>query len=236
MSLFTPFANMQGPSGGQIVTDSLEQYIDPAVSPTADQSGNGRNVSLQGGLSVSSGAYVLNATGKYIEAGWSQTLNAQWTWAAWMNVTTVRTTAPPNVISNYKTSTTPYAQLQMEDSNDPNPGSLVVSLRTTTGNQRPDSDLDTTDLADSTWHYLAYAYDATTGQLKGWVDGVNTYDVTDGTETGNYTSGQNIIVYGGHLARYFVDALGGPFQLYSKMLTDDEILQNFDADKARFGL
>ena len=115
-------------------------------------------------------------------------------------------------------------------------GSIYMNGRTTTNNEMPQRVLESGDMRGDGWHYWAAAYNGATGAYYGWKDGVLTVSGTDGAETGNYTSGQNQIFFGGHLARYFVDAEGGPVQLYSKILSDDEVLQNYNADKGRYGL
>ena len=220
----------------EVVTDSLEQYINPQISSTADQSGNGRNVTLQGGLSLDgNNYYALNASGKYINAGWQQTLNAQFTWACWINVKVGgNASVDPNLITNYITSTTPFWFMGLRGSIRADNGSFLWNGRTTTNNEIG-GNIEGSDTRGA-WHYHALAYDATTGDFEYWLDGTSVNSGTKTGETGNYTSAQNIIVYGGHLTRYFTDALGGAFQLYSKYLSDAEVLQNYNALKADYGL
>lgn len=225
------------PGTPEVVTDSLEQYINPLISSTADQSGNGRNATLVGGLALDGDSYYdLNGFGKWIDLSWQQTLNAGFTWSGWLNITSVAATAPVNIISNYRTSTTPFFQYLIEDASDISPGELMMNGRTTTNNFFGDVDLSTTDYRDSNWYNFVVSYDATTGQRKGYVNGTLVHDVTDGTEVGDYTSAQDLVAYGGHLDRYFDSALGGALMLYSKQLSDEEVLQNYNALKADYGL
>ena len=129
--MFTPIGFF-GAAGAQVVTDSLEQWIDPLVSSTADQSGNGRNVTLNGGLSTSGGVYILDGGSKYIDAGWQQTLSTTWTWCTWFKINAAgMTTLPNSIISNYQTSTTPFFFLGVEGTNYTNPSGIFLNGRTT---------------------------------------------------------------------------------------------------------
>lgn len=235
--MFTPIGFF-GAAGAQVVTDSLEQWVDPLVSSTVDQSGNGRNVTLNGGLSTSGGVYILDGSSKYINGGWGQTLTTTWTWCGWFKVNAGGIgTAPTNIITNYITSTTPFFSMHVYGSSHPTrPGGVFFHGRTTGGNEIPEREIEVNDMRGDGWHYWCCAYNGATGAYYGWKDGSLVNSGTDAGETGNYTSGQNLAIYGGHLARFFSDAEGGPFQIYSKKLSDDEVLQNFDADKSRFGL
>ena len=228
------------PTGGQVVTDGLEQWIDPLVSSTADQSGNGRNVTLNGGLTTSGGNYILDANGKYISNGWSQTLNSTWTWCAWMKIGPGNAAIGPvyvNIISNYQTSTTPFAQMGFNGYNESNNGQMSIrAMRTTTNNEANRVFVTNDDMRNDTWYYYCWGHNASTGQYWGWRNGVLEVNATDAAETGDYTSGQNLVTYGGHSGRTFGDAEGGPFQIYNRVLSDDEVLQNYNADKGRYGL
>lgn len=226
------------PTGGQVVTDGLEQWIDPLVSSTADQSGNGRNVTLQGGLTTSGGNYILNGSGKWVDNGYAQTLNSTWTWCGWLKVNAGGVgTLYTNIISNYRTSTTPFCQMGIDGTNDVEPGRMSIrAMRTTTNNEANRVYVSNVDTRGDGWHYYCWGHNAATGQYWGWKDGSLLVNATDAAETGNYTSGQNYVTYGGHQSRYFSDAEGGPFQIYNRVLSDDEVLQNYNADKGRYGL
>lgn len=226
--------------GGGVVTDGLEQWIDPLVSTTVDQSGNGRNVTLNGGLTTSGGNYILDGGTKYISNGWSQTLTGEFSWCAWMKIGSGNAAIGPvyvNIISNYQTSTTPFSQMGFNGYNESNNGQMSIrAMRTTGNNEAARVFMSADDMRDDTWHYYCWSHNCATGEYWGWKDGSLLLNATDAAETGNYTSGQNLITYGGHSSRYFADAEGGPFQIYNKVLSDDEVLQNYNADKARYGL
>ena len=234
--MFVPIGYF-APAAGGVVTDSLAQWIDPAISSTVDQSTNGRDVTLQGGLTTSGGNYILDASGKYIDTGWSQPLVSTWTWCAWFKLNAGGVgAADTNIITNYQTSTTPFWQIMVNRSTSGTPGGVFMNGRTTGGNEIPARVIESGDMRGDGWHYWCAAYNGATGFYSLWKDGALVTSATDGAETGDYRSGQNQVVYGGHLARYFTDAEGGPFQIYQKILSDDEVLQNYNADKGRYGL
>jgi hypothetical protein len=220
------------PIGAQVVTDSLEQWIDPLVSSTADQSGNGRNVTLNGGLTTSAGNYILDGSGKYINSGWSQTLTTIWTWCGWLKINVGDSATGTTMVSNYITSTTPFFNIN----NPAATGGVTINGRTTTGNEIEAITIEASNMRGDGWHYWCAGYNGATGAYYGWKDGVLTVSGISVGDTGNYTSAQNVIFFGGHLARYFSDAEGGPVQLYSKILSDAEVLENYNADKGRYGL
>ena len=145
-------------------------------------------------------------------------------------------TLPTNLITNYITSTTPFALFAVEGTNYTNPaGVFARSMRTTTNNEANKVFIETGDMQGDGWHYWVWTHNAATGNYNLYKDGSLVTSGTDAAETGNYTSAQNLVFFGGHSSRYFSDAEGGPVQLYSKQLSADEVLQNFDANKSRYG-
>ena len=223
----------------EVVVDSLEQYINPLISSTADQSGNGRNATLVGGLSLDGNSYYdIDTSGKYINSGWSQTLTGEFTWAAWFNLgASGLSSVPTNIITNYITSTTPFSIFGVEGTNYTNPGGVYGrSMRSTSNNEASKIFIETSDMRGDGWHYWAWAHDCATGNYNLYKDGSLVTSGTDGSATGDYTSGQNQIFFGGHLNRFFTNSKGGAVQLYSKKLSDEEVLQNYNALKADYGL
>jgi hypothetical protein len=221
-----------------VVTANLEQWIDPAISDTLDQSVNGRNVTLEGSLTTSGGNYILNGGTKCVANGWSQTLTTTWTWCTWFRLYANGMGAQfTNIIGNYISTTTPFAQVVIPGTGNADTGKVLInSMRTTTNNPNTALSLSTIDERGSGWHYYCWAYNAVTGQYSAWQDGQLILSGTLPSEVGNYTSGQNLKTYGGHFGRHFSNAEGGPFQIYSSFLSNAEVLQNFDADRGRYGL
>lgn len=95
--------------------------------------------------------------------------------------------------------------------------------------------LETTAVAfDGEWHHVACTYNE--GQVKQYVDG-SLVD-TDGSFASGRTintSNDNFGVGGDDRGRHF-HGLIPQARIYNKLLTDAEILQNYNATKGRFGL
>jgi hypothetical protein len=92
--------------------------------------------------------------------------------------------------------------------------------------------VSTTNLSLNTWYFGAVTFNTTNG-WKLYVNGVQestsvsttTYTGNDEILVGAYSTGSN--VFAGRIA---------VVQVYNKVLTDQEILQNFNSTKTRFGL
>jgi len=87
---------------------------------------------------------------------------------------------------------------------------------------------------DSNWHYIVVTNDASTN-AKLYIDGVligtASYRTTASTTSNNFWIGR---FHGDN--NYTINASIGQVQLYSRVLSASEILQNYNATKGRFGL
>ena len=99
--------------------------------------------------------------------------------------------------------------------------------------------IDGTPLINTWVHVTAVFYNgAYTGNNKLYINGVlQTLTQRLGSaSSGTATAGVAIGGYGGAYTSYPFQGKIGPFQIYNRALTADEIFQNYNAQKARFGL
>lgn len=243
--MFAPFAfRQEPPSGGGgtggWVTDSLWMYIDPATSTItgtsiSDLSGNGRSSTLVGGLGVSGGYFRFTNSAYYISSpiNFPQAQGDAWSVEIWMKLaTTSFKSGNPCLYSGFNPSgNEPGLQIQINNSNQ-----FGFEYR------RIGSQVDGTDSAaanDATWHQWVFTKAAYPN-----ASGVNFYkdkvaiitraalaNTTDpGLATG-YMMGRD--VNGGE---GWTDAYGGLIRFYTKALSSAEVTQNYDANKAAYGL
>ena len=89
------------------------------------------------------------------------------------------------------------------------------------------------DLNDGNWHYYGFTFDGTA--KTSYIDGVNvgTQAVT-GTLSTTF-SNRNLGRFGSSTTYYANGGLA-KYEVWNKVLTDSEVLQNYNATKGRFGL
>lgn len=235
--MFTPIGFFS--SQVSIVTDGLQQWIDPAIDDTADQSGNGRTAVLQGGLTTSAGEYVLDGTlNKYLDSGWAPDTDTNgFTISCWLK----QTSSPTN-----------NAQIMGNAGSSGTSGPEILSLFTLTGanlgktffNARYSLSagdyyqliVDSTNRIDSTWYYYTFSGNTSAGTINVYInDTLVNNDPMSPTGDTVATDGNTIVWWGRQNSGQTFNGRGGPVQLYTRILTADEISQNFNADKARFG-
>jgi hypothetical protein len=88
------------------------------------------------------------------------------------------------------------------------------------------------NIPSNTWTHIAATTEGLVGKMyiNGVLDSVNTFTWTDLTNTANYLG------IGGHAGNsgYRFNGNIGPVRTYSRTLTDDEVMQNYNAQKYRF--
>jgi hypothetical protein len=112
-------------------------------------------------------------------------------------------------------------------------GSIAVWVAN--GNGTSEYLLSSDNIETTGWHCLAATRNSTDGSLKLYLDGVLKNSVT--TFTGNTFSNQVATVgieY--HSSGYYYNGYIATCMGYNRVLTDTEILQNYNIQKARFGL
>ena len=88
-----------------------------------------------------------------------------------------------------------------------------------------------TPLLTNTWYYGVVTFSTTLG-FSMYQNGINVGNLL----LTNTFSGGNILLIGSYAFGYVLNGLISSVQVYNRVLTQQEILQNFNATKSRFGL
>lgn len=193
-----------------------------------DLSGNGRTITIVGPTYSSSdgGKFTFNGTSHYMSLP-DFNLGRTFTVGAWI-----------------KTTNTSFAQI-MARGGSTNDRGVYMSMNFTTGtisgggNDGTDyswnaSDIFPTVVNDNKWHYAVGVFDEARNSVTGYVDGVRGLTkhirmMNDGYTPNNTKIGRNQTGdgqwFGGDMAA---------FHMYGKALSNEEILQNFNALRGRF--
>ena len=221
------------------VTDGLFCHWD--ASNSSSYSGTGSTVSdLQGTYDLtingsvgynSSGIKYFNFNGNssnyfsYTNSILKDFSNANLTFVAWVNFNSI-SNAYQFIIDDIATSGTRTATLGIDTS-----GDLFGNVTYGTGNQSKSS----TTISSGTWYQVAFTYSATDGsKLYVNVDLLDSNSNVFTPDFGNhslFTVGR--YAYNGN---YSLDAKISDIKIYNRTLSSDEITQNFNATKTRFGL
>ena len=90
-----------------------------------------------------------------------------------------------------------------------------------------------TQMDRNRWHHLMSVWDSSTGKLYQYINGVLENTVTTSTTTGTYYSDLNIGWEGD--SRQFSGGIS-VIKVYNNTVSGDQVLQNYNAQKSRFGL
>jgi len=231
--------------GENIVRDGLVLYLDakhsypnasgtnPDVYTWYDMSGNENHGELKNGVGyspVGGGSLVFDGTNDYVTLT-DFSLGSQITLSCWI-----------------KTSTTPFSQLIARGNNGNNLGvylsiNLATGLLSAGGNNSSGwnaKDISNITINDNRWHYVAGVYNQSSNSVTGYVDGNVGITTTVTFDTDNYSPKNT------NLARNQIPGAGGDIQwyngniaqvsMYKRALSAQEVLQNYNALKGRFGL
>lgn len=208
-----------------------------------DLSNNGNNSKLSGSsvpLFAANQYFIFNGTSNYAAVPDTTQLrfSGDFSMAAWCYATSVPSSDTRIISKDYAVSS-PYISYGLNASSSIANGNLAMELGTVTGNSAAGLyNLSANEkLPLNTWRYIVGTLNASTGTAKIYVNGVlkNT-----GTGTGgkiNYYSNWNFNV-GGLPERtgYYFPGYISQAKLYNVELSNDEILQNYNAARTRFGL
>ena len=216
-------------TGNNIVTNGLVFYIDPAykisTTPSNDtvKSFNIVNTAQSGSLTTSgmydsstiTPSFEFNGTkGIYIDVFKTQTGVNQYTWNLWVK-------SPSSVSSYDMILSTDYSYLYLSFF-----GSQITFDSNITGVDR------FFDHAASTWYHLVVCVDGVANTTKCYVNATEEHsdiaaDTLDGHRLflGQWYNGSHRLTNGNI----------GPVQIYNRALTASEVLQNYNAQKERFG-
>ena len=243
--MFTPIGFF-APQGG-VVTDNLEQWLDvtqgSAAASLLDQSGNARNAT-NFGLSYDTTNkwwFVSSNTDwtKRIDTGFrlANFATVSWTAECWVNMNSVLGDNYIGLIHDRDdTRNRPLMEISMGGPTNAKPVAAMES--TTSGNEI--TCFNAPNTYQNQWILLTATYEAnysgTTDRLRLYVNGV--LQDTGTAVLGNVNDAQNILLYGGYVRSIFwiEEAFFGSYRIYSAANTADDILQNFNAEKAHYGL
>ena len=238
--IFSPFAYIQEvvSSTSPIVTSGLRLYLDAGITASypgtgitwTDLSGNGVNGTLINGPTFSSadgGSIVCDGTNDYITLGSSFSGTSAGTISFWIKLT--------------NTITTGYALNQRPWGKNGNFECRWGGFASSSDNQKLATDINGVVNLHSVqnvwlntiWYNIAITYNSSTNSSKLFVQSIENVTGTAGDPsalTGNF----NIMATSN--ATGPVNGRIAQFLVYNRVLSNAEILQNYDALKSRFGL
>ena len=227
---------------GSIVRDSsLITYYDPSLSQSysgsgttyTDLSGNSNTGTLQNSPTFNTTNFSFNGTNQYISTTNSFTNPNVYTTCLWFKTTS----NAGRILFEFEntqtgTGSTNFSSRKMWVGTD---NTLVAGIFDGASVRYAQTGYS---VIDNVWRYASAHYNGT--NLSLYVNGslVVTYS---NIGTANPTTGWwRVAAYKGtgwplHSDGYFTGSIG-PIQIYNKVLTDAEILQNFNAQRGRFGV
>jgi hypothetical protein len=225
----------------RIVIDGLVLCLDagntksyPGTGTTwTDLSGNGNNGTLTNGPTFSSsngGGIVFDGVDDWVSTNFNPNLdnNRLYSYEIWFKDDNaggfLSNTA---LISNYgPNATTPYSLLHTNDD-----GTLRFSERNSAAASQTIT--SSFSVVDNSWKQIIAV--ASSSQLLLYINAVSAGTPT--TRPGNViTSGQNFVIGGNHLGRYQSCNISLVRIYLDKTLTSQEIQQNFQATRGRYGI
>ena len=224
--------------GTNIVKDGLVFYVDP-INPrswTGPDSNTVNNLFSNSTGSIfndTSGSYgnnssfALDGTDDYIDIGSSVVMGtSDYSFSSW--VKTSDTEGIQSVIGTRNDNTNGWIIQITENS--------ILFYNVKTPSNRISSDFD---LTNGNWYNLVIVRGGTSSTNKIYVNGVSQnliYNNENGTNPASTLSMKiGVQFHSGQFERYFNGNIG-PTMIYSKKLSSQEVKQNYNALKSRFGL
>ena len=226
---------------GRIVTDGLVLALDAAdrnsyISGSTtwrDLSPNGNNGTLTNGPTFSSangGSIVFDGTNDYVNIGVDKSCNrftADFAVSAWVNRTNAGVTFG-NIIGDYYTNSTANAlEWQILMNNTAN-----LALYNVTGGFIINA--VSSGFNAGTWINVVISRIGSTITMYANTNSIAT--ATNTTTFGSATGNLNIGIDGNNSSEPFTGNIAGLLIYKNKGLTGSEVLQNYNAQKSRFGL
>lgn len=222
-----------------LVTDGLQLYYDVGNSSSYPGSGtsifdlspNGFTGTLNGPTysSTNGGILVFDGVNDYIDTNQSLA-SEQFTLMAWVK----------------SSNTTNFQMIFSKETNAGLPWNYRLFLYQTTGDLLGDmakvgsssAITYSQNLADGTWHMVAFSRNTTTDKMRLYIDGNFVKEDTDTMTAGTIQNAQEVWIgfsafsggsypFNGNIAATFI---------YNRPLTDAEVFSNFMVTKTRFGL
>lgn len=224
-----------------IYTTNLQQWIDPFYSAgyNTDLSGNGRNATLEGGLTVDgSGFYDLTGPSKRIDLNYIPNVssNPSVTLCVWFNAASncVQTRDSVGIIGNFNSSATSnwiYMQVEGNYGGSGTVGELYAHVRSNNSSTAFSCGF----INDAAWRYHCMVINGSAGTLTHYINGSSAGSASLPASR-NFSSGNNLYAFAFESSRFFYNSKGGSIQIYDAALGSTEINQNYNALKADYGL
>lgn len=223
-----------------IVTSGMVLNLDAGYIPSYpttgttwnDLSGNGFNGTLVNGPTFSSlggGSIVFDGSNDYVSITDNATLRPTvFTTNIWVKKNTLTQVQSILFTKRFSATLSPFNSYSIQQ--DPGTG---LPYRFCIGNASGQNYLDTPNINDLLWHNLVMTYDNST--IVGYLDGVNigslsaaspiSYSTLNLFMAGSTYGGTSS--FNGNISCFFI---------YNRVLSESEILKNYNATKSRFGL
>lgn len=195
-----------------------------------DLSGIGNTGTLTNGPAFSSsngGVISFDGTNDYIHIGSLGSFYSQGTISFWMNSLDV-TTNPRNPFSTNYNGSINFDVLRFEQAE--SPGSLKCWFGDSSNNI---ASLVYSNILVNTWYCVVVTWNQSATTVSGYLNGV--LDVTNSSWIRWPSSFVNVGVGLGYNNRYFSGNVA-QVQIYNRALSSQEVLQNYNATKTRFGI
>jgi len=239
---FSPFAYRQQvitatPSVVPIITSGLTIYGDANITASypgtgtviTDLSGNGYNGALINGTLFSGGtpnSFKYDGSNDYIQfSGYNGPNNIDYTWGCWTKLNS----GNPVIWSKGQSSSDWGLRLEKDSTGKFNAGAAVAL--TDGGALAGIYAYSTTTPNTTSWYYIVGVWD-TGVSMKFYLNGaLETTTTTTRAFLRNATTGWNSGIYGSSFSNCFV----ADFEVYTRVLSDAEVLSNYNANKAKYG-
>ena len=227
-----------------IVTNGLVLNLDVGFTPSYSQSGitwydvssSGNNGTLTNGPTFNSangGSIVFDGVDDYANNSNPSSLqNQNLTVSMWIKPSTATNEITTIVDYNHCGGCNWVVQSEDATSN----RNYYFGYRSTSNVWEPSNGIGGgkgVQLTNSVWQNLAFTKNETS--IIGYLNGVQTYTSTAGSATILYLTGNLKLGAGSCISREFNGNMSNT-QIYNRALSADEVLQNYNAQKARFGL
>lgn len=219
---------MSSSAGPSIITNSLVLHLDAADRKSypgsgtvwTDRSGNGNNGTFVNGSIYNSdnlGTFSFGGS-NYINTSSNAITSLSGTLCFWIKSNNIR--------DIYNTHSAGFNQNTLWGE-----GSLL-RLRIGNGSAPPDITINASLVFDNNFHFVCTTW-TTGGESAIWLDGIK---MASGLNTLQFTPGSNLeIAYKSWAVTRFIGNIYSIIS-YNRALTTQEIKQNFNATKSRFGL
>jgi len=236
--------------GGNIVRDNLVYFLDVANIKSYSSGDKIKDLTLEekvaGNLinspiysNLNNGSLVFNGTDEYItldkNIAFTSGLISKYSFSVWISPSILINSSNTNIYMIFESqdtitsgATDNYIQI------DPSEGGKISF---STFNFSSNSLTTTTNVWEANkWYNITCTYDSTTSKKCIYVNGVLENSTINASNFFNTRSFFSLFVYSFPTNQYFFPGKFSNFMLYTKALTNDEVLQNYNALKNRFGL